>query len=116
MPYGNKGFDFICGKGYKVDVKCRSVGIHRKKYRCWYFKINQNMIADYFALVAIDDRDSLTPLHFWIIPGCVINMKKNLRIYESNLKRWDIYEKSRDELISCCNTFHERFDGVVVLS
>ena len=48
MPNGNPGFDFLCGQGYKIDVKCsclwyRNIGTPR-----WGFKIRKNKIADYF--------------------------------------------------------------------
>ena len=73
MSNNNKGYDFICGKGFKVDVKsgclCKNNG--------WSFHIRRNKIADYFLLLGFDNREDLNPLHIWLIKGdVVINGKK----------------------------------------
>ncbi len=52
MPYGNPGYDFICDKGYKIDVKSSCV---RKSWGgFWGFHIFKNTIADYFIFVAVN--------------------------------------------------------------
>ena len=101
MPANNPGFDFICGKGYKVDSKacCRSKG----KYNSWIFNIRKNKTADYFALLAFDNREDINPLHFWLIPNNVINNKTNVTISESTINKWDEYKRDINEIISCCN-------------
>ena len=100
MPYGNKGFDFICGKGFKVDSKasCKA-----KNENCWLFSIRKNKIPDYFALIAFDNRDDLTPKYFWLIPGHVINDKTGIGIYESTLSKYDEYRQDINKVIKCCN-------------
>lgn len=62
MPLNNKGFDFICNKGFKVDVK--SACSNNNTYQ---FSILCNKIADYFLLIGFDSRDSLNPQHMWLI-------------------------------------------------
>ena len=104
MPFGNKGFDFICGKGYKVDSKA-SV-IRNKKY--WSFSINKNKIADYFALLIFDNRDNINPLHFWLIPGDIVNDKITLTISKSTITKWDEYKQDINKVIKCCNNIKGR--------
>jgi hypothetical protein len=74
MPQNNPGYDFICSKGYKIDVKSASLcKILDKKHGSviwrWNFHIRNNTIADYFLLIAFDDRENLNPMHVWLIKG-----------------------------------------------
>ena len=103
MPNGNTGFDFICGKGYKIDVKSACLG---EKSNHWQFQIRQNTIADYFLLLAFDNRNDLNPVHLWLIPGHVLNHQKGTSIAVSTLDRWSEYELTDklDKVIKCCNT------------
>lgn len=50
MPYGHTGFDFICGKDKKIDVKsaCKRKFKPNSWADAWDFTINKNKIADYF--------------------------------------------------------------------
>lgn len=110
MPYANPGFDFVCGKGYKIDVKC-AVARHGKDTYCnrWQFPINNNRIPDFFALVGIDNRASLQPQHFWIIPQSVANdtivgrLAINIGSGQKSLTRWKQYENPIDRVIEECN-------------
>lgn len=70
MPYGNKGFDFVCSNGFKIDVKraCLKPVGYDLKYG-WRFGIKRNKVADYFLLLAFDNRDNLVPQHIWLIKG-----------------------------------------------
>ena len=104
MPNGNKGFDFICSKGYKIDVKsaCLSENI-------WHFQINKNEIPDYFLYLAFDDRKNLNPKYIWLIPN--IFYKNSIAITNSQkvLLKWQKYEQTDklDKLIGCCNILKE---------
>jgi len=112
MPNGNRGYDFICGKGFKVDVKSRCFNDSETK-DFWIFQINRNKIADYFLLLAFDNREDLNPLHIWLIKGDEIinngklNDKTGLRIQNSIniLQRFNKYEQTNklEELKECCN-------------
>jgi hypothetical protein len=102
MPYGNPGYDFICGKGFKVDVKaaCR-----KHKSNCsdeWQFNIKQNATADCFACFAMDNRKSLNPEHFWLIPADAVNQKTTLAIFESKLALFKQYEQPLDNVLRGC--------------
>lgn len=103
MKNGTAGYDFTCGKGYKIDVKSSCIYMNGGKYPCWTYKPNKNKVADYFACLAFDNRASLTPLHFWLIPGCVLNNQTTLCIPETSLPKWKHYEKSLDKILLGCD-------------
>jgi hypothetical protein len=103
MLHGNTGYDFICGKGYKIDAKSSVLHTRNIKYRGWVFHIRQNKIADYFACLAFDNRDSLTPLHFWLIPGEAINRLPSIEIRPTTLHKWSQYEQPIDKVFCGCN-------------
>jgi len=102
MPYGTPGFDFICRKGYKIDVKS-SCKIKNGTAIRWKFYIRNNKTPDYFLLIAFDNRDDLNPEHVWLIPGNVLNTKTGVTISSSTLDKWKQYEKPIDDVLICCN-------------
>ena len=99
MPYGNKGFDFICNRGKKIDVK--SSCLHKDGR--WDFSIAHNQIADYFLCIALDDRESLTPLYLWLLPSSVVGHAAVISIRPSTIHKWDEYKLSIDKVSMCCN-------------
>lgn len=107
MPYGHIGYDFICKKGYKIDVKSGCLGVQKniKKSPRWTFAINKNTIADYFLILAFDNRTDLNPQHIWLIPGEKINHRILIGIANVDyvLKKWEPYEKPLDKVLACCN-------------
>lgn len=107
MPLANPHYDFICGRGLKVDVKSSCTlwnhSYNPCRYPHWLFTIRRNTVADYFACIAIDNRTDLNPLHFWLIPGYVINDRVGLSITASRLDVWKQYEKPLDKIIYGCN-------------
>lgn len=80
MPYGNPKYDFICGRGFKIDVKSACQYIDRGRV-VWSFHINCNTIADYFLCIAFDNRKHLNPLHIWLIGGDEIINKYKIKEY-----------------------------------
>ena len=110
MPNGNPGFDFICAKGKKVDVKsaCLCYSEHRSPY--WHFKINRNTTADAFLCIAFDNRESLTPIHIWLIPANEVNHLVRLRITNipESLEKWFKFEKPLDKVLECCNVLRNK--------
>lgn len=99
MPHGNIGYDFICGKNYKIDVKSSC----RTKQNYWGFNIRHNKIADFFLCIAFDDREKLNPLHMWLIPSDDVNGFSHIGISESTIDKWKQWEHPIAEVISCCN-------------
>ena len=63
MQYGNKGFDWICKNGKKIQHQARCLRYDRNQ---WTYNIFYNNIADYFILSAWDNREDLEPLYVWI--------------------------------------------------
>lgn len=113
MHVMNIGYDFICGKGHKIDVK--SGCLFRDGN--WRFGIRKNKIADFFLIIAFDNRKDLNPLHIWLIKGeemikterstIKLNDKLNLFISNTeyglkNFKKYEIMDKL-DKVIEICN-------------
>lgn len=107
MPYGNPGFDFVCNKGYKIDVKSSILRDNFNRTPRWGFTINKNKTADYFLLLAFNDRKNLVPKHIWLVPGKEINNKVDVSITNKLefLEKWKQYEldDKLEKVITCCN-------------
>lgn len=105
MQNCNPGYDYVCSKGFKIDVKsaCLRYPDGIKSGR-WEFCIKKNRIADYFLCLAFDNISSLNPLHVWLFPGDVLNGKAVFRISNINnsLKKWSAFEKSLDSVKIRC--------------
>lgn len=105
MPKNNPGFDFICGKGKRIDVKSSCLRSNKCLTKHWTFLIKKNQIAEYFLLLGFDNREDLNPLHVWLVPAEVINNKSAIEISSSDkiLKKWSQFEQSLDKVLECCN-------------
>lgn len=105
MPVNNPGYDFICGKGFKIDAKSACIH-HASKWKVprWCFHIYRNVIADYFLCLAFDDRESLEPQHVWLIPGKIVNHLSGFAIPSSEygIEKWKQYERSLEPVFKCC--------------
>jgi len=104
MPYSNPGFDFICNRGKKIDVKsaCTVHGVGNRS-SCWNFHIDKNKTPDYFLCLAFDDRTNLNPLHIWLIPSHIINHLVSASISISTISKWDEYMLNTNDVIEQCN-------------
>ena len=100
MPMHNPGFDFICNKGKKIDVKscCTSKG----KYPHWAFNIDYNKTADFFICVAFDNIETLNPIYLWMIPGKELNKNSGKAIYPSTIHKWDEWKMDINDAQICC--------------
>ena len=105
MPICNRGFDFICGKGYKIDVKSSCRRIRNGRNDSWLFHIGKNTIADYFLCLAFDNRDMLNPEHVWLIPSSEVNSNITLSIFENptSLAKYNRFERDLEKVNICCN-------------
>ena len=79
MPITNPGYDVVCEKDKKIDVKCSCLD----NYNRWNFNIRKNKIADYFLMIAFDNRENLNVIHIWLVNGNA-NVGKNINYYFSN--------------------------------
>ena len=103
MPYGNPGYDFICGRGYEIDVKASCRRHSKKQADQWTFTIKKNKIADYFLCLAFDNRNNLNPEHIWLIPANDVNDHVIVGISETTLSKWDKYVLDIKQVTTCCN-------------
>lgn len=104
MPFGFSGYDFICNKGKKVDVKTACITLaDEDKYPRWAFAINRNTAADFFILVAFDNLTDLNPLHIWMIPGQEINNQTKASISLSIVHKWDQWKRDINDAQLCCS-------------
>jgi hypothetical protein len=103
MPHNNPGYDFICNNGYLIDSKASCKLIRNNRSDSWKFSIKKNTTADYFVLLAFDNRDDLTPMHIWMIPGEEVNDSISISISESTIDKWDKYHLTIEEVMECCD-------------
>lgn len=106
MPFNNRGFDALCSKGYKIDVKSSCILKVKNKYLWEYleFDIDHNETADYFLCICFDNRKDLNVLYMWliksdeIIRGRKLSDFKSLRIMNSEIGigKFRKYELSDD--------------------
>lgn len=101
MPNCNHGFDIICSRDMKIDIKSSAVG---DKRGYWKFNINKNKVADYFLCIAFNNRcDLYNPVHLWLIPGHKVNHLISLSLRKGTLDKWSKYELPLNKLAACCN-------------
>jgi hypothetical protein len=103
MEPNNPGYDFICNKGKKIDVKSRCRGRSPRNHNRWSFNLNKNTIADFFLCIAFDDRKSLTPLYLWLIPSNEVKGQKRLSIRENTIHRLDKFKLDISKTLQCCD-------------
>lgn len=103
QPVTNPGFDFICNKGKKIDVKSSCLNHQKYKTPCWSFHIDRNKIADYFLCLAFDNRKDLTPLHMWLLPADKFNHMSGTRISMNRIAKWNQYAINIDKVSNCCD-------------
>ena len=105
MPYGHKGFDFICSRGKKIDVKSSCILNNDKRSTDnWIFNIKRNEIPDYFLCLAFTNRDDLKPLHMWLIPCDIVCHLWSASISSTTINKWDKYALNIDNVVLCCDT------------
>jgi hypothetical protein len=98
MPIHNPGFDFVCNKGKKIDVKSSCIN----KDGRWKFKIKQNQIPDFFLAIAFDNRNKLNPMYMWLIPKDVVCHRHAVSVAPSTVGKWDEYQLDIEKVITCC--------------
>ena len=107
MPPNNPGYDFICSKKMKIDIKSACITLNNKKNPRWIFKIGYNITADYFLLLAFNNRDDLELQHQWLVPEYAISVFETIAISEKTLPKWKAWEHPIDDALTCCNELKE---------
>ena len=106
MRYGNPGYDIVCNRGKLIEVKSSCL----TKAGRWMFNIGCNNTAEYFVLVAWDNREDLNIMHVWLIPGNVLSHLTQASIRPITLDKWSQYEKDVTKMLACCNAMKEESD------
>ena len=99
MPYGHPGYDIVCNKNKKIDIKSACIN----KHDAWVFNIRRNLIADYFLCLAFDNREDLNPLHAWLIPAKEVNCFTGIGICKNTIHKWDAYKLDVSRVAKCCD-------------
>lgn len=107
MPINNMGYDIICNRNKRIDVKSACMTKHGSNIGQWVFSIKQNKIADFFLCLAFDTREDLNPLYLWLIPCELINHLISTSISIPTINKWDKYRINIDKIVSCCNILKE---------
>lgn len=106
-------YDFVCGRGLKVDSKCSCLSTGN---RTWHFWIGQNKVPDTFCLIALNnDTKTITihnamPIHVWLIPGTAVvrgkafNDMTAFAVNPRNIGDLNPYRRTDMEgrIIACC--------------
>lgn len=103
MPLNNPGYDIICNHNKRIDIKSSCLSRDKTTMR-WGFHIERNTIADYFLCIAFNNREDLTPIHVWLIPGDKLNRLIGTTIRPTTVKRWETYEIDLTQILRCCDT------------
>jgi len=106
MPINNPGYDFICGRGKKIDVK--SGCLNGIQYPYWHFTIKHNTTADYFLCIAFDNRKDLNLLHVWLLPGDKFSRYVGIGICQNTIHKWDEYRLDIAKVWACCETLKRK--------
>jgi len=107
MPRNNPGYDFVCNKGMKIDVKSSCL----MKDKRWLFHTNHNTIADYFLCLAFDNREDLNPLYIWLLPAGDFKHLTGAGISYATVHKWDAYRLDISKIYECCDTIRGDRDG-----
>lgn len=107
MPLMHPGYDFICNKGMKIDVKSSCIRRNGRSLGKWQFNITHNTTADFFLCLAFDNRKDLNPLHAWLLPGSKFNHLIGTTISISTIHKWDEYRLDLTKILGCCDTMRK---------
>lgn len=103
MSYGNPGYDFVCNQGMLIDGKSSCFN----KGGRWLFSIDRNVIADYFLCLAFDNREDLTTLYAWMLPGEKFNHLMSATIRPGTIHKWDEYKLDITKISTCCDAMKD---------
>lgn len=106
MTYGFPGYDIICNKGKRINVKASSTRVRQLKNSTinhWKFDINYNKDCDYFLCLAFDNVEELNILFGFIIPGNEVNHLSGIQISTTTIHKWDQWKMDLNNVQACCD-------------
>ena len=108
MPRNRRGYDIVCNKGKKIDVKISCATFkENSENQSFHFRIEKNKIADYFILIALDNGNDLNILNLWIVPGHEVNNKSNITTSLKTMHKWNKWKRDIKEIKICQNVVDE---------
>lgn len=111
MPYGFPGYDMICNKGKKINVKASTTYVAQLKNSTvnrWKFGIDYNKNCDFFLCVAFNNVIDCNPLYAWLIPAHEVNNQSGARISSSTIHKWNGWKMDLDDAQRCCDLMKEK--------
>lgn len=106
QPTNNPGYDFLCNKGKKIDVKSSCLYQSKNASPRWQFHIDKNKIADYFLCLAFDNRNDLNPLYMWLFPADEVNLKNAIGVSMYMTDKWNQYSLPINKVVVCCDVMN----------
>lgn len=101
MPMHHPKYDYLCSKGYKVDIKSGVAHQEARGNLRWKFKIAKNKVADYFLCVAYNNREDLKIAKIWLFPGHFVNNQTMISITTETIDKWKQYEIDSYDVSQC---------------
>lgn len=111
----NDPYDFICGKGLKIDSKCSVLRSNHGNPQ-WRFNIYKNKYPDMFCLIALDNTSedivvNPKPKYVWLLPGDTIlddrpiNDRTVFSVSPTTISKLEQYRRTDMEgrIIKCCD-------------
>jgi len=112
-------YDFVCGKGYKIDSKCSILSTKGSKCQLfWEFYPNRNKVPDAFCLIALRNTpdtitDSPQIAYVWLIPGDALikgrplNDRVSLTVTPNTVSKLEPFRRSDMEgkITTCCSNW-----------
>lgn len=106
MPYGHPGYDMICNKGKKINVKASTIHIEQSKNlttNFWQFRIGYNKECDFFLCMSFDNVEDINPLIAWMIPVNETNENSSIQISATTIHKWDKWKMDLNNAQTCCD-------------
>ena len=111
MPPNFPGYDAVCNKGKKINIKASTAHMQQNKNSVtstWLFAIRKNKVPDFYLLMAFDDTIDLNPLNVWLVRGSEINNQTGVRISSSTIHKWDKWKMDLNDARMCCDLMKEK--------
>ena len=106
MPPNFPGYDLVCNRGKRIDVKASTICVRENKNSVvngWKFHIRYNKNCDFFLCIAFDNVIDCNPLIAWMIPGNEVNDNESITISSTTIHKWDKWKMDMSNAQACCD-------------